>query len=251
MSGLFKGADAIIHLAAITDAERSFDNRKYVEHVNYNATVKVAEACLQTDCPMIHISSTSVYGTQDEIVDEDCAIDDLRPQSPYAETKLKEERFLHYLGASKNLRFSIFRFGTICGVSPGMRFHTAINKFCWQAVMGEPLTVWRTAFHQKRPYLTLEDAIAAISFIIENNFFDKTIYNILTENLTVKNIIQFIEKYIKPIEIQYVDSKIMNQLSYEVSTDRIKNKGFIFNGKIKKSIAETIQLLKTAGVSLA
>ena len=148
-----EGSDVVLHLAAITDATSSFKNKKKVEHVNFNATVKVAEACTKLNCPMIHISSTSVYGTQNDLVDEDCPNRELQPQSPYAETKLREEEFLRKLGDARGLRFVVCRFGTICGVSPGMRFHTAVNKFCWQAVMGIPLTVWRTAQYQKRPYL--------------------------------------------------------------------------------------------------
>jgi nucleoside-diphosphate-sugar epimerase len=50
-----------------------------------------------------------------------------------------------------------------------MRFHTAINKFCWQAVMGKPLTVWATAKNQERPYLALSDAIRAITYFMEKN----------------------------------------------------------------------------------
>ncbi len=64
-----------------------------MEEFNYNATVKVAEACRDNNCPMIHISSTSVYGTQLDVVDEDCSGEQLRPQSPYAETKLKKRVF--------------------------------------------------------------------------------------------------------------------------------------------------------------
>lgn len=244
---LIDGANVVIHFAAITNAAGSFENKEQVEHVNYNATVRVAEACNQAQCSMIHLSSTSVYGTQEEVVDEDCSPEELQPQSPYAETKLKEESFLKTLGDSGELRFVICRFGTICGVSPGMRFHTAVNKFCWQAVMDQPLTVWRTALHQKRPYLTLEDAIAAIFFIIRNNLFDQRVYNILTENLTVHSIIQHIRQHILELDIQYVDTKIMNQLSYEVSSQRIKERGFEFNGNIRKNIAETITLLKQAG----
>jgi len=78
---------------------------------------------------MIHLSSTNIYGTQRELVDEEYSLLELQPQSPYAETKLKEERFLQTLGVSEDLRFIICRFGTICRASPGMRFHTAINKF--------------------------------------------------------------------------------------------------------------------------
>ncbi len=244
---LIEGSDVVIHLAAITDAAGSFKNRERLEHVNYNGTVKVAEACMDEGCPMIHISSTSVYGTQKEVVDEDCSIEELQPQSPYAETKLKEEKFLQDSGASGKLRFIICRFGTIAGVSPGMRFHTAVNKFCWQAVMGQPLTVWRTALHQKRPYLALSDAAAAVKFIIMNNLFDRKIYNVLTENLTVNDIIQYIGEYILDVEIQYVDTEIMNQLSYEVSSQRIKNQGFGFKGNVRENVAETIELLKQAG----
>lgn len=244
---LINGANVVIHLAAITNAAGSFENKEQVEHVNYNATVRVAEACNQAKCSMIHLSSTSVYGTQKEVVDEDCSPEELQPQSPYAETKLKEEKFLESLGRSGGLRFIICRFGTICGVSTGMRFHTAVNKFCWQAVMGQPFTVWRTALHQKRPYLALSDAMAAIEFIIKNDLFDRRIYNVLTENLTVNDIMQYIGEYISDFEIQYVNTEIMNQLSYEVSSQRIKKQGFGFKGNVRENIAETIALLRQAG----
>jgi len=243
---IFQGANAVVHLAAITDATNSFNNRDAVEHVNYNGTVKVAEACAKAGCPMIHLSSTSVYGTQKELVDEECPEEDLKPQSPYAETKLKEEKFLQAKIPSGTLRFVILRNGTISGISPGMRFHTAVNKFCWQAVMGQPLTVWKTALHQKRPYLELNDAVNAIAFIIKNDYFDQKIYNVLSENLTVQDIVNHIQHYVTHLSINYVDSNIMNQLSYEVSSDRLQKVGFKFRGNIEKAISETIELLRGA-----
>ena len=244
---IIDGANIVLHLAAITDAASSFQNKKEVEHVNFNATAIVAEACQAMKCPMIHISSTSVYGTQSKVVDENCSPDELQPQSPYAETKLKEENYLQALGKSDGLRFVICRFGTICGISPGMRFHTAVNKFCWQAVMGQPLTVWRTALHQKRPYLALDDAVKSIEFIIINNLYDQNIYNVLTENLTVDSIIQTIKKYVPQLDIQYVDSEIMNQLSYDVSNLRFEKQGYKFKSSVKQSIRDTIMLLANAG----
>lgn len=246
LNPIFKDADVVLHLAAITDAASSFKNKEQVENVNYNATVKVAETCQDVKCPMIHISTTSVYGTQKNVVDEDCTPEELQPQSPYAESKLKEEQFLQTLGSSGKLNFIICRFGTICGISPGIRFHTAVNKFCWQAVMGQPLTIWRTALNQKRPYLVLNDAVKAITFIMKKNLFDQRIYNVLTENRTVKSIIQDIQQYVPHVDIQYVDTEIMNQLSYEVLYGRFKKQGFEFTGQVEKSIEETIQLLKAA-----
>jgi nucleoside-diphosphate-sugar epimerase len=244
LQSVFSDADIVIQLAAITDAAGSFANKKQVEHNNYNTTVKVAEACSKAGCRMVHLSSTSVYGTQKEVVDEDCTPQELCPQSPYAETKLKEEQFLQQLGSTDNLRFVTFRFGTICGVSVGMRFHTAVNKFCWQAAMGQPITVWRTALNQKRPYLDLNDAVEAIKFVIERDLFDKRIYNVLTENLTVHSIVETIQKYIPEIDIKYVDSEIMNQLSYNVSDQRFRSMGFTPRGSINEKIKETLDLLK-------
>ncbi len=247
LNPIFKDADVVLHLAAITDAASSFKNKEQVENVNYNATVKVAQACQDMKCPMIHLSTTSVYGTQKDVVDEDCTPAELQPQSPYAESKLKEEQFLQTIGSEGTLNFIICRFGTICGISPGIRFHTAVNRFCWQAVMGRPLTVWRTALNQKRPYLVLSDAVEALTFIMKKELFDQKIYNVLTENRTVKSIIQDIQQYVPQVDIQYVDTEIMNQLSYEVLNGRFKKQGFGFKGQVKKSIEETIQLLKPAG----
>ena len=241
---IFDGADVVLHLAAITDAAGSFQNRDQVETVNYNATVKVAEACKELGCPMIHLSSTSVYGTQKKVVEEDCSSEDLKPQSPYAETKLKEENYLRSLGSNEQFRFVIFRFGTICGTSPGMRFHTAINKFCWQAVMDQPLTVWTTAKNQKRPYLALSDAVGAITHFMKNKLYDRETYNVLTENLTVNSIIETIGQFIPQIQIKYVDSEIMNQLSYEVSNRKIFQTGFESSGSIRENIIETINLFQ-------
>ncbi len=43
---LVEGARVVVHLAAITDAAGSFENRAIVEHNNYQATARVAAACV-------------------------------------------------------------------------------------------------------------------------------------------------------------------------------------------------------------
>ena len=242
---LVEGADVVVHLAAITNAAGSFEIRDQIERNNYTATLKAAEACVAVGAPLFYASTTSVYGTQEKLVDEDCSESELQPQSPYAETKLKEERLLATMGAAQGLQFLICRFGTIFGTSPGMRFHTAVNKFCWQAAMGQPITVWRTAYDQKRPYLDLCDAARAIAFVIQEDLFDGRVYNVLTANVTVRQIVDLIREFVPDLEVQFVDSRIMNQLSYEVSCDR-------FVGNLRRGIAETIGLLRQANsLSLA
>lgn len=245
LASVVGGAHAVVHLAAITDAAGSVDRAAEVEANNFQATEKLANLCAEKGVRLIALSSTSVYGTQAAVVSEDCSLEELKPQSPYAETKLKEEALVASL-AAKGLQAVTCRFGTIFGVSPGMRFHTAVNKFCWQAVMGEPLSVWRTAYEQKRPYLDLTDAVRAIAHILEKDLFDSRIYNVLTLNATVRNIVEAIRVFVPGLDVNFVDNKIMNQLSYEVACDRFRATGFGFAGDLRRGVGETVGLLKSA-----
>lgn len=239
----FRDVNVVVHLAAITDAASTFDKKKLVEEVNYSGTKKVAEACLRNKCRLIFPSTTSVYGSQSEIVDENCSLEELKPQSPYAASKLKAERLLERMGIRQGLQFIICRFGTIFGASIGMRFHTAVNKFIWQACMDTPITVWKTAMNQKRPYLDLDDAIRAFFFIIDKRLFSQKIYNIVTVNSTVADIVKIIKKKIPDLKVEYVNCAIMNQLSYSVNNDKFKKAGFRFKGDMTKGINDTIKIL--------
>jgi len=240
---LFKSCDVVIHLAAITDAASSFDNAKELEDNNFLSTQAVAQACCVSKVKLISLSSTSVYGTQNNEVTEDCGDEELNPQSPYAETKLKEEKLLQSL-SEESVGLTCLRFGTIFGKSPGMRFHTAVNKFCWQASNNIPITVWSSAYDQVRPYLSLDDAVDAFAHVINNNLFDGyQLFNVLTGNYSVKDVVKTIEIYRPDLEIEFVDSQIMNQLSYNVSSDKFKNTGFTSRGSLERSIKETIKLL--------
>lgn len=240
----FEGIEVVIHLAAITNAAGSFEIQNEVEQVNFYGTKRVAEACVNAGSKLIFISTTSIYGTQKEVVDESCSVEDLKPQSPYATSKLRAEEMIQELSQTKGLQYFIGRFGTIYGTSIGMRFHTAVNKFCWQAAIGRPITVWRSAMNQQRPYLDLGDAVSSLEFILKANHFTNQVYNILTENATVKEIVEMIRFHIPDLQIMYVDNPIMNQLSYSVLCDKFKALGFSFKGSLGRGIQETFMLFR-------
>jgi nucleoside-diphosphate-sugar epimerase len=246
---IFAGADAVVHLAAITNAAASFEIQEEVERVNYVGTECVARACAEVDCRLLFLSTTSVYGVADGIVDESCPTEQLRPQSPYAVSKLRAEQLLAERARVSGLRFFIGRFGTIYGESIGMRFHTAVNKFIWQACLGQPLSVWRTALDQKRPYLELGDAVEAIRFVLRRDLFDNQVYNVLTDNMTVRQITDVIRKYVPNLCIELVESQIMNQLSYTVARSKFESHGFRFKGDLDKAIRDSIRLLQPLAAS--
>lgn len=237
-------SDVLIHLAAVTNAEASFHNNDSVESVNKKGLENVARLCAKHNCTILFPSSTSVYGVQEGLVNEECREEDLKPQSPYAESKLFGEKLLQKLADENGLRFVVFRLGTIFGYSIGMRFHTAVNKFIWQSALGEKLTVWRTALNQKRPYCELNDCIQAIKHTIEQDIFDGEIYNILTTNLTVGNIVDAIRQLVPDVAVELVDSPIMNQLSYNVCTAKSIQRGYTYSGSLEKSIRESVSKLR-------
>ncbi len=244
LEDLFAGCDVVIHLAAITNAAQSFEIEEEVERVNYFGTERVALAAANVRSPLIFLSTTSVYGVAGGTVAEDCEPAQLNPQSPYAKSKLEAETFIARLGETSNLRFFIGRFGTIYGASIGMRFHTAVNKFVWQACVGQPLTVWRTALDQKRPYLDLSDAVRALKFVVQQQLFDNQIYNVLTDNLTVRDIIETIKPEVPQVKVELVDARIMNQLSYTVDRAKFVSRGFNFEGDFERSVSDSIAKLK-------
>ncbi len=237
----FGSVDCIIHLAATTDASGTADKRDELFQNNLGTTKHVIDLCGDSDIPLIFPSSTSVYGSQSTLVDETCS--ELFPQSPYAESKLLEEQAMQE-ASSAGLKGVVLRLGTIHGTSPGMRFHTAVNRFCFQSANRLPLSVWITALHQKRPYLSLWDASRAIAHVINHEMYRGEIYNVVSANHTVSQIIDAIESKIgEKCKINFVESQIMNQLSYEVSNEKFRNTGFQFKGSLEKDISDTMNLL--------
>ena len=135
-----------------------------------------------------------------------------------------------------------FRLGTIAGISKGMRFHTAINKFCLNAGLNQKIEIYKTAYNQFRPYLSIKDLFHVFKYCIDKDIYNNDVYNVLSGNFTVKQIIDKIKKYKKNVKIKFVNSFIMNQLSYHVDDSKIKSLGIKFNSKIDHDIKDTLNL---------
>lgn len=235
----FVKVDVVINLASITDAEGSVKIRNKIYKNNLGIFNNVVNYCIKKKSKLIHISSTSVYGEQKGMVDETCK--ELKPKSPYAEIKLLEENILKK--NSKKLKYITYRFGTIAGISKGMRFHTAVNRFSLEASLNNPLPIWKKMMYKPKPYLSLKDAFKVIKFTIEKDFFLNDVFNILSENLTLHQIIKFFKQNKKQIKIKYHNSKLINQFAYTISDKKFSSQAFRLKSKIKDDIKDTLKLL--------
>ncbi len=236
--------DIVIHLAAITDAPSTINNPKETHKVNFIGTKNVLEASLKSDVKkFLYASTTSVYGEAEGLIDESYAQNKYKPSSPYAESKLKAENLVRKIAKENNFNANVLRKGTIFGTSIGMRFHTAVNKFCYLAINNKPLTVWENVLEQKRPYLGLYDAIKAYAFL-EKKGKSGELYNVLTANFTLQEIINTIKKFIPELKIQMTKSPILNQKSYEVSDEKLRSLGFKPQDSLEGGIKATLDLFK-------
>jgi nucleoside-diphosphate-sugar epimerase len=156
------GMDEVIHLGAIVgDPACSLDQELTVE-VNLMAVRMIAEVAKGSGIRRFSFASTcSVYGANDEILDERSH---LHPLSLYARSKLASEKVLTQM-ADDQFSPVILRFGTVFGLSGRTRFDLVINLLTAKAVKEGKITVFGGG--QWRPFLHVSDAALALLKAVE------------------------------------------------------------------------------------
>lgn len=231
---------AVIQLAGASDPGAIAADRSLAHAGNLRITRMAVEACGAAGVPLFLPSTTSVYADSGGDLGEDAPTAGLHP---YTECKLAEEACVTE-AFGQGLRGTVARFGTIVGPSPGMRFHTAVNRFCWQAATGAPLTVWSSALHQQRPYLAVDDAVALIAQSVTRDAWLGTTVNAASFHATVADVLDAIARVTPLPTIDRVDSALMNELSFTVSTRRATDAGFAFTGTLDEGVARTLARLR-------
>lgn len=242
---VIKDVDVVFHLAAITDAPQTFTMRKLTREVNFLGTRNTVSSALNSGVKkFIYPSTTSVYGPTDGVAREDCRRRDYKPASPYAHFKWLGENEVIRTCKEDGLDAVVLRLGTIFGPSIGMRFHTAVNKFIFQACTDQPITVWDTALDQKRPYLYLPDAIRAFFFMMEKGRGSGEVFNVVTANLTVREVVDTIKIYVPNLCIAFTKSPLLNQMSYYTDDTKIRKLGFQPEGSLMKGLKKQLTISK-------
>lgn len=143
--------DTVYHLAAQSSSNPAAAPADYTERTNLvGSRVLLEEACSSGASVFVFGSSLQLYGRRplgrvDESTPCGPILDLAHLSKPYVE-KLME---MH--SHTRGLRCVAARLGLVYGVSPVMktdpRFMTAPNKFCRQAILGEPIRVDSTGLH--------------------------------------------------------------------------------------------------------
>ena len=222
-----KDVDAVIHLASIVGMPASSIEPRTSEEINYIAAKNLAELCqLHGISTYIFASSCSVYGSQpNTLINEKSK---LAPMDFYAKQKYLSERAIVYFNNSA----TIFRFGTLFGLSPRMRFDLVINLFVAQAITQNKITVHGGT--QFRPFLHVKDASEALIHALETDLTGT--YNVVSKNYTILDVAKIISDA-TGCEIETAP-EMEDPRNYNVSGKKLEMMGYIPKRKIEDSIDE-------------
>jgi nucleoside-diphosphate-sugar epimerase len=240
LSDAFERADAILHLAAIVGEPACQIDESTAWSVNLEGVRSALEAYRRSSAGrFLFVSTCSNYGIATEtIATEETA---LNPLSLYAKSKVEAERLV----LAEGREVCIFRFGTICGLSPRMRFDLLLNDMARAAAKGRPMSLF--APEAWRPLLDIHDAGRAIEtyFNAEPCVGRHRVFNVVTENIRKRDLFDLVRRHF-PDALINIAERATDPRDYRVSGDRIAQElGYRPAGSLEQtflSVAQSVSL---------
>ena len=180
-----RGCDAVVHLAAEVSVPYSFENPEHVMNVNVNGTQNVINAAKELGIKkLILASSAAVYGDCNNLPlheEEVCY-----PQSPYAESKLKNE--LQAMDAQKNgMNVLCLRFFNVYGsvAKTSSTYSSVIPQFLAKILQNQSPLIYGDGT-QTRDFIHVEDVSKLILKLVKTKpkKSNEIIFNVATQKST-------------------------------------------------------------------
>jgi len=183
---VMKGADGVVHLAALIDVEASVRDPFETHDVNVNGTLNVLREAVKAGVKrFVFASSTAVYGDANPLpLREDYP---LCPISPYAASKAAAEGYCRAFNSCYGLGIVILRYFNVYG--PGQRnsaYSGVVTRFLEKAFRGEPLIVYGDG-GQTRDFIYVDDVVKATILALEGVGVEGETFNVCTGKPTSVN----------------------------------------------------------------
>jgi len=204
-------ADTVVWLAGLVGDPACALDPFLTEKINLDS---VRWLCETFDGRIIFPSTCSVYGAQEEELDEQSAV---QPLSLYAESKLDAERLL----TAQRPESLILRLATLAGLGDTysrIRLDLVVNLLVARARLTGELHVF--GGNQYRPLLHVRDVATAVVPHIDSDACG--IYNVGTENMTIIQLARRIVEQVADAEIIVVETPFQDTRNYRVSFDRAR-----------------------------
>ena len=216
-----EGVDAIVHMAELSNDPIGDLIGDVTYDINHHGSVHLAETAQAAGVErFVYMSSCSVYGVAEGIVDESSPVD---PQTAYAKCKALVERDVSAM-ASDTFSPTFLRNATAFGASPRMRFDIVLNNLsglAWttsKIAMTSDGSPWRPLVHAL-------DIAKAITMTVESprEKVHGEIFNVGSEgnNYRVRDIAEIVAAEFPGCDLTFGDPSADNR-SYRVAFDHIR-----------------------------
>src|SRR3954471_24481573 len=237
-----RGADAVVHLAAIVGDPACARDPQLAQEVNVDASFALAAEAQDVE-RFVMASTCANYGRMTDLstpIDEAGA---LAPVSLYAEQKVAVEQYLLTLDSPA---VTCLRFATVYGVAPRMRFDLTVNEFTRDLWSDRTLEVFGEQFW--RPYVHVRDAARSIRAVLEAPLETVAgeVFNIgdTRENYRKLDLVEQIRRQTVRGEVSFV-RRDEDPRDYKVSFEKVRAQlGYAVTRTVPDGIAEVIAALE-------
>ena len=226
--------DTVIHFAAQSHVQNSFDNSSQFTKDNVFGTHNLLESCRKYGKirKFIHVSTDEVYGESMIDTDEKSKTEHsiLCPTNPYAATKASAELIAQSYNHSFNMPIIITRGNNVYG--PNQYPEKVVPKFIKQLKSDQKITIQGDG-SSIRAFLHSYDTSKAFECILDKGKLGE-IYNIGCDEgmeYSVLDVAKIIIKNIKKTDkydewIEYIQDRPFNDRRYFISNAKLKNLGW-------------------------
>ena len=233
INSILNNFDAVVWLAALVGDGACSINPTLTHEIN-SETVK--NLVKNFNGKIIFLSTCSVYGAQEGVLDENSEVN---PLSEYASSKLIAEKYLEESDAI------IFRLGTLFGISDQfsrIRLDLVVNILTTKALVDKKMSVF--GGDQWRPLLHVKDVANAIEHNISSD--TKGIFNLHYKNFKIIEIAEKIKEKIPDVLIETTPLPFQDARNYQVSSDKLKlETGFEASIELTQGIEEMYNLISS------
>jgi len=225
--------DAVIWLAALVGDGACAINPALTHEINSETVKNLAK---NFKGKVVFLSTCSVYGAQEGILDESSEVN---PLSEYASSKLIAEK---YLADSDSI---IFRLGTLFGIGDKfsrIRLDLVVNILTTKAYIDKKMSVF--GGEQWRPLLHVKDVANAIAHTLDTQ--TNGVFNLHYKNFKIIEIANEIKNKISDVEIETTPLPFQDARNYQVSSNKlIDATGFQATVDLTQGINEMYELISS------
>ena len=161
-----EGADAVVHLAAISNDPMGKAFEEVTAQINFESSVELALLARSAGAKSyVFASSCSVYGYAEGAARDESS--ELNPLTAYAKSKINTEIAVEEL-ASDSFTVTCLRFPTACGMSERVRLDLVLNDFVASAVATGRIEILSDGTPW-RPLIDTQDMARAMDWAIQRD----------------------------------------------------------------------------------